>query len=185
MFVQSAVPAFAEDPAIHVRWNAARDGSLRVELLGEDPQAPACLRGGFEVSYRYELELCLKRTIWFDSCLPTRLLIQALAYDPLAETYKVTTDLLGDEESPLTEQFTRLAEAQARLAEIPKIRQGFFGAEESLYRSSGRALLSVRLVASCKGEFSETLSRVSYLLSLGLMRTSGFTTGWHNFALTP
>lgn len=38
-----------------------------------------------------------------------------------------------------------------------------------------------RVYAECRGEYSESMKKLSYVLSFGLVRSSGYDSGWVEF----
>lgn len=45
--------------------------------------------------FRYEFALCRKRNFWFDDCNANRVAISSIEFDPISETYAVSSDFWG------------------------------------------------------------------------------------------
>ena len=72
------------------------------------------------------------------------------------------------------------SEAFGRIFKLPLI---FLARGDQDYLGSGASYVSIRVSSECRGDFNKTLARISSVLTLGLVRLSGFDTGWLDFKL--
>ena len=162
-------------PIISLRQDGAERDSFNVYLTTEDQEPVECVQGGLEYRYRFELQKCERSRYWFDSCSPVRIITHRLSFDPIAETYSVTQDFFKDTRAPIKVQYSELEEALGSFLLLKGIRMGSINPESDY--------ISLRVISECKGEYSETLERASYFMSLGIIKGfGGFDTGWVDFA---
>lgn len=168
-------------PQVQVNWDTSDRTAIDIVVPGVDKILPTCLQSGLELRYRFEVQVCKRRPLWFDSCGPTRIKRHSLEYDPITQSYRLTSDWLGDRAGPITETFTTLNEASAAFQAAREVTLEFLADHSAELMNSRRLYLSVRIHSGCKGGYNETLARISSFLSLGLVRISGFDTGWLDF----
>jgi Domain of unknown function (DUF4390) len=98
-------------PEFDLGWVTQGDTSrLRASLRGYNEELSSCISSGLSVRFRFEFELCRKRSFWFDDCKGNRVAVSSVEFDPISETYAITSDLLGDSEPPQVE----------RVVDVPK-----------------------------------------------------------------
>ncbi len=178
------LPAISySDPKVLVNWSKKRSTKkIDINLFGNDELINQCLNSGFVHQYRYELELCRRRTAWFDSCEDVRKEIHQLEFDSVSDSYKFITDRLRDKKEPIELQLQEKEEALNAMRSVKKyplksLNSKFPKPDISKY------YLSVRVMADCKGDRSDITKGISKVLSLGLVRVQGFNTGWLDFNL--
>jgi len=171
-------------PQIQVNWvEQTGRRSIAVAVQGLDEMTARCKRSGLEVRYRFEVRYCEEARFWADSCEDSRLILHSMQYDPISQTFRVAEDRLGDDVPPAVETVEEESQALRKLATIPKLELSFLFPEIEKSAPSPRGYVGVRLLTQCKGVNNETLERISYFLSLGMVRTSGFDSGWVSFKL--
>lgn len=167
-------------PDLSVRYEGQARDSVTIAVQGADDRLPNCLESGFEIRYRFEMKLCTGASdfLWND-CRSPRQVIRTLEYDAISESYKITSDVIADTIEPeRSVEITRQAalDAMATLKSVPLSLVGWGKNPEQRY-------LLVRLISDCKGEYNETLARIGYFLSLGIVRFNENNTGWISFTL--
>jgi hypothetical protein len=171
-------------PQIQVNWvDPETSHAIAVSVSGLDEMTAQCKRSGLEVRYRFEVRYCQEAYFWSDPCERSRLILHSLQFDPISQTFRLSEDRLGDNEPPQTETIEDEQLALKKLASIPRLELDFLAAELKNAAPSSRGYVGVRLLTQCKGVNNETLERLSYFLSLGMVRTSGFDSGWVSFKL--
>ena len=142
-----------------------------------------CLNGGLEIRYRFEFQLCRHRSAWFDSCEEVRRAINRVQYDPITSNYTVKQDVHRDGKDP-DQRSIRQREKALRLAgELPPLDLSFIARGENDYLYEADSYLSVRLQINCEGAFNKTLARISQFLTLGLVETLEYDSGWQDVYL--
>lgn len=178
-----AVAVLMGIPVMQLSWSGS-DG-VRVEVTGRDSMIATCAESGLEVRYRFSLQLCERRRLWWDDCGPLRSVVQAFRYSPVAETFHLVSDRHGDEEQPKTSLAETMDEAFRKVESIRFLPLEYLGMDETARVKDGRSYLRARLVTDCKGERSETLDRLSSIISFGLVSPVTTDTGWITYALQP
>src|SRR4029079_7136317 len=110
------VRAFAQD--VKVNWATPAHDQVNIAVEGDDDLRKECVNSGFEVQYRFKIQLCLGRSWWFDSCGRRRTITHAISYDPIGDTFKIVSDLFGDEAQPDVWQGTEEREAVALFSKV-------------------------------------------------------------------
>lgn len=168
-------------PEFELHWVTQGDTSrLRASLRGYESELATCLSSGLSVRYRYEFELCRRRRFWFDDCEGNRTAISNVEFDPISETYAVSSDLLGDRDPPVVERVTDVPKALAIASNRSDIPLSWLSRGKELGEVE-RQRFRGRVSAECRGEYSESMKRLSYILSFGLRKSSGYDSGWVEF----
>lgn len=167
-----------------VRVVSIQDDHIQVQFPIEEQSITQCLRNGLQARYRVEVQLCKRRKSWFDGCESKRAAIQNITFDAIARQYRVERDVLGDETDAESKTFRERQDAlryagKTRAIPLQHLARG----NESLLHNP-RAYVSVNVEATCEGEYNETLSNLSYVLTLGLLDIRHEQSGWWNFPLT-
>lgn len=176
---------FFTAPEPKVQWTGGPEShAVRIRVEGYDQSMlKECLKGGLEVRNRYEIRLCRKRSYWFNSCGPEQREVRAVQYDAISETYRLTADRLGDGIPPKVSSAATLSEALASIFQVAEVPLDFLEPQLSAQTDLAGKYMALRVISECKGRYSETMQRISYFVSLGLVRTSGFDSGWISFDL--
>lgn len=167
-------------PTLSVEWVQPDKDAFSMHAPIDAPFAQQCVNGGLEFEQRFLMELCRKRSMWFDACSPIRKHIQKMSRDLLTREYRVVIDSLGDEEAPASESFQSFPLALERATSVLDLPVEFLQSK-SVPTLSKRTYLSVRAFSRCNGAHSETLRQVSTVLTLGLFSLEGSDTGWIDF----
>ncbi len=171
-------------PELVVHWMAPGSFDvLAVSVRGVDQVAEQCLGSGLELKYRYELRICRRASFWYDRCGSNRVINRSVQWDPIAETFKTISDTIGDELDPkvlITEEEHVATEVLSEIS--PVILSELFSDDADLL-GEPRRYIQVRLLTQCKGVSSRTVEKLSYFLSLGMVRSNGFDSGWISFGL--
>lgn len=171
------------NPDLRLDWLSAGDTSrFTASLEGYESELRSCVASGLSLRFRYEFQVCKDRKLWFDDCGSTKVAFSTFEFDPISETYVVNKDFLGDLDSPRTERFEKMDKALARVSTLENIM--FDWVREGADRSAqeARTGLRGRVLVECRGDYSASVKRLSYILSLGLLRGVEFDSGWVRFS---
>ena len=177
------IPLFFGLPEIQVSWTDSSFTVLHIRLDVADELLSKCLKSGLEMEYAFETQLCRRRAAWFDACARRCRDRHRLSFEPISGSYTLVSDRLDDEIGPQTRSFSSLEDARRAMAEVEPLNLEFLAAGEPRYIGNRRAYVRVRAESHCKGDYNRTLARISSFLTLGLVRISGFDTGWTDFKL--
>ena len=188
MFVSffTAITLFFAAPDFLARWTTVSHESINLGVVsGRDERLESCLKSGFHVRYRFEVRLCESRPNVFSSCKDTRVVIRTLELDPISENYKIVSDSIFDREDPAVISLMDRDEALNEVGVIKGLSLTSLGIRQSDIPQKRPLFVRVRLLSDCKGEYNETLARIGYFLSLGLIRFNESDSGWVTFTLEP
>lgn len=161
-----------------VSWQDHEKGLLNIRYEEDMTLAKECIDTGFVYEQRFLLQACDDDTAWFPDCRRTRKQVHKLSRDPVRSMYVVVTDLHGDIDGPVSNSFPTLQEAFDSFSQVDDFPISHLQRDDKEKND-----LSVRIVTVCKGEYSETLAQLSYLLTLGLLDIGGSDSGWIDFDL--
>jgi hypothetical protein len=176
-------PLLLAVPEVVVKWSSPRFEALRVQVRAADGLLDKCVKGGLAMEYRYEVRLCRRLPVWFDACAKSWRERRQLSYDAISSSYHVESDRYGDEESPEVRYFSSFDEARKALAAVEQVPVSVLAGGRDEYLSETRSYVGVRVYSECKGDTNRTVARISSILTLGLLRLSGFDTGWVDFKM--
>lgn len=177
------LPWIFATPQPRVNWVDTFEKALIVRVEGEDDILPGCLEGGLEMRYRYEVTLCSSRTMWFDNCKDQHLLVKTLEHDPISGKFIVSADEIGDTSEAVKESFDSLNEARASLGQLNALSTLALADNDANFLARSKKYLQVGVSGECVGDYNRTLSRISSVLTLGLVRPGGFSVGPNVFVL--
>jgi hypothetical protein len=168
-------------PTFH--WDDQGRQSLSLNLSGSDPSLTECLNSGLPLRYQYSVQLCEVDSAWFDSCGPQRELVKTARFSPVAEQYVIESEgSLGAEQSKVI--VSDLAEATAALMALNGIElQSLLESSKERLRITQDTVLRVRVVSVCEGEVADVFAHLSYFVTMGMYRMSGFNSGWLDIPL--
>jgi hypothetical protein len=129
------------------------------------------------------VQLCKRRKNWFDGCQEKRVAIQSVSFDPIVRQYEVRRDLLGDLPEPEVKNFRNLRDALRFASRTAPISLAYLSRGDTDFLTNPRSYVSVNVEETCEGEYNETLSSLSYVLTLGLMDLRHEQSGWWDFPL--
>lgn len=175
------IPIILAAPELSSNWTSPTKEQLKVEVRGGERFIRPCLYGGLEVVYRYHIQLCQRKTLWFDDCGDPQLVIHNLELDPISENYIISKDLLRDEAPPISRSVSDLAEAIVELSSIKELPVFVLRASSEPQTDQ---YVGVKVVADCRGEYNKNLARFASFITLGLTRSNEFDTGWVDFTLS-
>lgn len=166
-------------PELQINWlNEARP-AVEFNLIGEDKLFDKCLSRGQEIRYRFEFKLCKKRSL-FDDCSKEFVETHFLSWSPISNSYSMVVDRHRDQKLPQGIQYHTKQEAELAMRKISKLDiLNLFNLNEV----SQKHYVHARAFSECRGEYNHTLVELSYYLTLGLVRLSGFNTGWYDYEL--
>ena len=169
-------------PELDLGWVTRGDNSkLRVSFKGYESELNSCLASGLSVRFRFEFELCRKRRFWLDDCQGSRVAVSSVEFDQISETYAVTSDLLGDTDLPVVERVTDVQKAIQLASGRSDLTLEWLTKGSEVASSSLGPAYRGRVYAECRGEYSQSMRRLSYILSFGLVRSGGYDSGWVEF----
>ena len=170
-------------PDLAVRWDGPEHRTLSVAVDTHSDTLAKCLDSGIEVQYRFELQACRQREGWFNYCRDKRTVIQSVQYDPITTSYKVNRDRLGDEVPESEDNLEDRAEALSAVSKLSELPVEYLTLGDLDLAQSDKAYLSVRVLADCRSEYSDTLMHLGYFITLGLVRVAAYNSGWIDFTL--
>ncbi|MBN8550607.1 MAG: hypothetical protein J0M12_14925 [Deltaproteobacteria bacterium] len=179
------VPLFFAFPNPNVNWSGGEHNAVRISADGRDEIINQCIRSGLEVRYRYEMRICRHRILWADYCGDERVVIRSLNFDPISESYRVVIDRLGDKEPAKVTTATSLEKALGTVTTLTSPPLSSLGFNSSDFPQNRSPFLGVRVIADCKGDYNETIAKISNFLTLGLVDVGSFDSGWVAFSLAP
>jgi hypothetical protein len=171
------------EPVPSLYWQNASKQELALRVSGTDPSLQECLQSGLPLRYQYSVQLCERESAWFDSCGPQREIVKTVRYSPVAEQYAIESEgYLGSGDAYAI--VSEVGEVVANLMSIQGIALSSLkeaNQEESLGEPiiiTDETVLKVRVVSICDGEVADVFAHVSYFLTMGMYRISGFNSGW-------
>ncbi len=165
-------------PELNVQKNNLNPKILSIEVTGKDSIVKECLDNGQEIRYRFEIKVCDAKYFW-GNCSKTMVETHFLSWNPISNSYQIITDRHRDQKLPEGQTFEHREQALIALRTMEDFNLEFFK-KANLTPTS---YLQARGFSECRGEYSKTFSELSYYLTLGFLRLSGFSTGWKNFPL--
>lgn len=169
--------------SLDVRWAAPSRDSLNVSVQGTDNYIYQCLDSGLELRYRFQLKLCRRRTGWVDGCEETRMVTHRVQYDPISQNYTIVYDTHGDEEGPSRIVVGSSAEALEGLSSLRVIEIEGLPRDAERIIDPKKSYVSVRVTAECRGEGTDIIAQIPYILSFGAFNPSVSDSGWVAFDL--
>lgn len=168
-------------PSLSVSWKDSQLRSFKLSSTATSESAVReCIEEGYSFENRFEVKVCKRGLLWFESCSKDQTFISQVTQDPVTLQYALRSDTLGDGEDPQEIVLPTILEAYNRLITIAPVALTSF----IEVPSGDRNYLSARITESCKGSVSPTLRRVSQLLTLGLLDIRGVDSGWIAFPLS-
>ncbi|MBX7137263.1 MAG: DUF4390 domain-containing protein [Oligoflexia bacterium] len=183
-YILFGLPLLFAVPDLKVRWEDVKQQAIHIEVSGQNEILEDCLKGGLEVRYRYELQLCRRRTGWFHACKERKVIMQSMQLDPIAQTYSVVKDRLGDDQPQENQTVDTRAEAVGAVSMVDRISLDFLSQHQPDFATKGDTYVGVRAFGECRGEYSELMSKIGYFITFGMVKVSAFNTGWIDFNLT-
>lgn len=185
MNIAAALLILLAFPDMSVKWSSPANDAISVAVDRGDPRVEECLSAGLQVRYRYDFQICRRRTGWFSACKDVRSIVSTLEYDPISENYKLVSDRLYDSVEPETTRYLSIAEALGALVSLKGIPLQALGGHNEMSRARKPLSVWAKLDTGCRGEYNQTIARISYFLSLGLVKLSEHSTGWVEYSLNP
>ena len=171
-------------PDVQMKLNRENE-SLSIKIVGRDELLGQCIKSGFVLKYNFEAQLCSKRLLWFDHCEEKRLIRHALSYDSITDRYRLDTEYVGHYQSKDSEYYDSLPEAQRALAQLKELPLEYVVPKSSASLYDENAYFDVKVTSECSEGKVHILQDLSYILTLGMYRVTGFDTGWISFNFKP
>ncbi len=165
-------------PELTVQHSNQNPKVFSLEVSGKDEIVNDCLNNGQEIRYRFELKICDSDSFWND-CSEEIVETHFLSWNPISNSYQMITDLHRDQRLPEGQTYDQREDALTALRAIKNLNLEQF----PKIKLTSNSYLETRAFSECRGEYSKTLEELSYYLSFGLLRLSGFSTGWKKFHL--
>lgn len=170
--------------SLEVRVESTDAKHLSVKFLQEHyPAAREQLGKGLELRFRYTFKLCQKYSIWFDSCADELVIIYRVRHDPVTESFRVTTDRLGDQDKPVTVSYSDIEQALAIVSRVEQISLELLPEWKKYSSRAKRAYLGSRLVISLRDTERSFLDWLPRIITLGLIDSSDFDSQWQDIEL--
>lgn len=173
-------------PPVEVNWTS-RGASTAISVRAHEvtDEVTECIDHAKQARLRFEVRLCSRRSVWFDSCEDVRSEVHSVEYEPISESYRVITDRFGDEDDRVAVGVPTVKEALRSMTTVEDLPLRFLArGEDELIKEEG-AYVQVRTVFSCRGDVNRTLARLSQILTLGIVNVVETTSRWHDFELFP
>ncbi len=167
-------------PDIAINWLESENQSINVHLEGSDKLLDSCTESGLEYIYTYRLQVCKRRPIWLDVCQDSQSFERRIKFDPISRNYEVRERVNLDPNIAIR-NYSSKTSALKNLRLLKHLELSDLAAEQPEITTSKRAYLSIRVSSECQGEYNSTVASISRLVTLGLVRMSGFDTGWVDF----
>jgi hypothetical protein len=178
------LPLFLLTADFQVNWISGRKNAVRVRYQADRSDfVRSCVRNELKVRYRYDMQLCRRRSWWLDSCQDTRRFVNTMEYDPITESYVVFQDGMFDEIDGTVRRFNSFDEAIGALSAVSEVKLADLTAVDPVFLQSPRLVMAVRLVADCRGDYNRLFADISSFITFGFVRISGFDTGVIGFDL--
>ena len=168
-------------PTISVNWSDPTHKAFTVRVIEHDPLLLQCKTSGLEVYYRFDMKLCRRRTAWFDECKAGRREIHSLQWDPISESFRVESDRHGDVEGPVISNISSFEEAVDEISAVRSIPLDFLTEDDLSFGGENNLYLRTKVSFTCRGQSSQTLDRLSSILTLGLVSIGSSNSGWIDF----
>jgi hypothetical protein len=179
----SLIVAALAQPFFGVYWASLEHRAVTVKAYGFEQNVKECLDASMEAKIRYEIQICRRRTAWFDSCVEPRTENHSIAFDSITESYRVVVDRHGDEAEPSMVGIPSRAEAVVDMITLEAVSLSHLSRDEVRLLSEGARYVQIRGVFSCKGSVNRTIARLSHFLTFGLVNVVESDSGWFDFAL--
>jgi len=178
-----AIPLLIALSGLEVNWTSDPERDIVVRVHHDDPLVRQCIRSGLELRYNYQLQLCKKRAIWFDSCAEMKTIQKTAQFNPINGSYRMSSHVRGEEVPPEVRIVDEFDLALSELSKIARLPVSSLAGGRSDLKKSSRSYLSTRVLSECRGKYNRTLANLGYYLTLGLLKVDGFDTGWQHFSL--
>lgn len=177
------LPVLFSFPEPTVRWQGGGREALEVQVKDSHELISQCIKSGLTLRYRFETQLCRRRSLWYDTCNSELVQIHKLSFEPVSESYTIVSDKLGDQDNPVTTTYESFLEAVKDLSMVQEIKLDELARGDQKLLSHQRAYANVRVVVDCKGEYNETLNSLSQILTLGIVDIGSYDSGWISYRL--
>jgi len=154
------------------------DRAVRLAVQGRDESMLRCIEAGLELEFRFEVETCRKRSLWFDSCGGVKEQITTLRYEPVSDIYIVWRDIIGDKEKPWATRFMSAEDGLAESSVSHPADFRFLADGDERLEAGDRRYVRARASTRCKEERDQILDRVTEGLTFGLVKPDHFDSGW-------
>jgi len=173
--------AVATEPSLLVHWSSREHVAVSVRGQDLEQDVLECLESGRQARVRIEMQLCRRRTGWFDSCSEPRPWSQSVEFDPITESYRLLSDKWRDEEESVVVGIPARAEAIRTVTAVEEVPLTVLANSDQRLLSSPTRYLNVRTLFSCRGDVNRTLGRISPVLTFGLLNVVESDSGWKQF----
>lgn len=170
-------------PSLDVRWSSPIQESISIVAGDREGIAKRCLNESHQARLRFEVQLCRKRSGWFDYCEEPRAELHTAMFDPVTESYRVVSDRLGDTLEPTAVGIPIRSESIRSLVTVSKFPIDFLLREEMDLASHPGAYLRIRTVFKCREGGVRAFAHLSRFLTLGLVNTVEDVSEWSEFNL--
>jgi hypothetical protein len=166
-----------------VYWGSTSHDTVTVKAPGLEKVVEECLLDGLEARMRFEIRLCRRYAIWFDSCSDSRAENHTISFDTITESYRVVSDRFGDASAPVAVGIPSKAEAMSSALTVEGVAVTFLARGDEKFAQDPAAYIQVRGTFSCKGSVNRTLARLSQIFTLGIVNAVEATTDWYDFEI--
>lgn len=172
-------------PPIALDWLGADNQEFKFSFRKADKPCIEELNDKEEIKYRFLVEGCQPGVILGPRCGSTIVEVHKVRFDPITESYKVTTDRHDDDFEPRSVTFNTAEEAVEFASKIESITSETVRARSQRvrFKDNPDVFLRARVIAECKSSFERKVSWLPYLLTFGIIERSNYDSGWYNFNL--
>ncbi len=184
LLIVVVIAAASTQGLFNVFWTSNEKQAVTVYGAGLAQSVLECLDSSRQSRVRIDFRVCRRSPAWFDSCRPSRSGLNTIEFDPITESYRVVSDLLGDDSEPASIGIPSRAEAVEVVLQTKTIPLGYLAQEDTTVLQERGTYIQVRATTSCRGSVNRFFANVSQILTLGMINVVESTTDWNDFSLT-
>jgi hypothetical protein len=184
LLIVVVIAAASTQGLFNVFWTSNEKQAVTVYGVGLTQSVLECLDSSRQSRVRIEFRVCRRSPAWFDSCRPSRSGLNTIEFDPITESYRVVSDLLGDESEPASIGIPSRSEAVEVVLQTKTIPLGYLAQEDATVLQEKGTYIQVRATTSCRGSVNRFFANISQILTLGMVNVVESTTDWNDFSLT-
>jgi hypothetical protein len=177
------VAAVSTQGMFNVFWSTKEKKAVTVYGAGLTQSVIECLDSSRQSRVKIEVRVCRRNPAWFDSCRPNRSGLNTIEFDPITESYRVVSDLFGDNADPASIGIPSRIEAVEVVLQTRAIPLEYLAQEDTTVVQEKGTYIQVRATTSCRGSVNRFFANVSQILTLGMLDVVESTTDWHDFTL--
>ena len=178
------VPALLADtspPTLLVE--SRSNASVTIAITGSDDVMNKCARGGLELRYQFQIEMCHERSLWFDSCKRTWSEKNSIQYDSVSQSFRINRDRLGDGKSPLVLYADTMGNAMKIASQSDPFDLLSLANMNQAYLDDSRTYVQLRAITYCREDDNRTFERIAGFVTTGVTGLVQFDSKWQPFSI--